>query len=64
MKTDTVKSIITRFIQRGLTNAEVLEIVKLNHPHSKVSLPTINLYRNALRRKDKKIPTDRMARGR
>lgn len=64
MKTESVNTMIRRFIKRGLTNLEVLDRVKEDHPRSKVSLPTINLYRNQLREKDKGIPSDRQARRR
>lgn len=59
-----VRATIERHIKAGRSNSEVLQQVKLSHPHAKLSLPTINLYRNGLRKLDARIPTDRQARSR
>lgn len=57
-----VRDTIARHIRAGLCNSEVLARVRAAHPHAKVSLPTINLYRNGLRKKNAGIRTDREAR--
>jgi hypothetical protein len=63
-KAPTVRDTIARHIRAGRTNAEVLAHVRAEHPRAKVSLPTINLYRNGLRKTDPSICTDRQARNR
>jgi hypothetical protein len=61
----TPRETIDKHIRAGRSNAEVLTQVKLAHLRAKVSLPTINLYRNDLRKKTKgKVPTDREAKRR
>ncbi|MBR0876928.1 hypothetical protein JQ608_06890 [Bradyrhizobium liaoningense] len=49
-------------LKRGKTNAEALAAAKRVHPHTNMSLPTINWYRNRLRAEGAKVPTEREAR--
>lgn len=58
----TVREIILKAIRQGATNAETRAAVIHSHPHSKVSLPTINWHRVQLRKADPKIPSDLNAR--
>lgn len=62
--TPAVQDTIAKHLKVGRTNAEVLDNVRAIHPHTKLSLATINWHRNQLRRTNKKIPSDRQARRR
>ena len=56
--------VIRRALLRGLTNAETLALVRKKFPHSTMTVPTINLYRNQLRKDHPQITSDREARKR
>jgi predicted transcriptional regulator len=52
-------------IKRGLTNREVLELVKSKFPHAATTLDSIAWYRSQLRKiPDTSVPTDREAKAR
>lgn len=62
-KTKTVAQIAIAGLKRGKTNADVLASVRKAHPHSTISLATVNWYRNRLRdKKGTKIASDRETR--
>ena len=58
----SVGELAKRELRKGKSNAEVLEIVRKEHPGASTSLGSISWYRSKLRRTDASVPTDRQAR--
>lgn len=56
--------IIIAQIKKGRTNAEALAAARKVHPRTTYSLASVNYYRNGLRAKGVKVPSDREARRR
>jgi len=58
MTTKTIKA----GLRTGLTNEEILAAVRKKHPKSEMTLATINYLRNQIRKTDKTVPNNRVAR--
>lgn len=54
----TTLQILTNGFRKNLNNELVLQLVKLAHPHSKMTRATVNWYRNRLRKTDAAIPSE------
>ena len=55
------KKTILAGLRDGLTNEEILKEVRLKHPKSQMTLATVNYMRNQVRKSDKSIPNNRVA---
>jgi hypothetical protein len=60
----TVNEMIHAALLRHKSNSEIQDSIRKAHPYSKVSIPTINFFRNQLRKSGKKILSDRECRHR
>jgi hypothetical protein len=57
----TMHERIKTAIRKGLSNAEALAYAQAEHPYSEMTTATVNYMRNDMRKKDKKIPSNRDA---
>lgn len=53
------ESLATAAIKRGKTNQEALAAVRKHYPSTRLSLATINYYRNNIRRTFAEVKSDR-----
>ena len=58
----SVREIIVFGIHNDWTNSEIVAHALKRHPHSTLTAATVNYTRNQIRRKDKRIKSDRATR--
>ena len=61
-KAKSVLAILRESMRAKMSNSSALAEVTKAHPYSKISLSTVNYYRNQFRREGEKIPTERECR--
>lgn len=57
-KTPTTPAILLKALKAKKTNAQALAIVEKLHPRTKMTIATVNWYRNRFRRAGETIPTE------